>query len=69
MVKGSRLEYDSRHRRHKIHVAPLADNQTFSAVTERSTVTTKKSLLIEKNGITESNDIFFHSAIIITHSG
>ena len=31
MVKGSQFEYDSRNLRYKIHVAPLADNRTFSA--------------------------------------
>ena len=40
-VKGSQFEYDSRHWRNNIHVAPLADNQTFSAVTERSILTTR----------------------------
>ena len=39
MFKGRQFEYDSRHRRHNIHVAPPADNRTFSAATERSTVT------------------------------
>ena len=39
--QGNPFEYDSRHWRHNIHVAPLADNQTFSAATERSIVTTR----------------------------
>ena len=41
MVKGSQFEYDSRHWRYKIHVAPLADNRTFAAANKRSMVTTR----------------------------
>ena len=42
MVKGSQFEYDSRHLRYKIHVAPLADNRTFLAANKRSMVTTRE---------------------------
>ena len=36
--KPFRIRHDSRH---EIHVAPLADNRTFPAATERSVVTTR----------------------------
>ena len=54
VVKGSQFEYNYRHCRHNIHVAPLADNRIFSAANEWSIVTAS----IEKNNTTERNDSF-----------
>ena len=55
MVKGSQFEYDSRHWRHNIHVAPLADNQTYSAATIDSDNAITKDRSLEKNNKTECN--------------
>ena len=69
MVKGNHFEYDSHHF-HNIHVAPLADNQTFrgqQAIGSDNAIN-KDHPRLKRTAKLNVTKGFLHIAIIKTHS-